>query len=1374
MMRYFRALFALVLLVAAVPAAAQQDILTGRVTSEDGKPVIGARVEVISAETEISRSVVTDGNGRYMIVFPDGGGRYVMRITFLGLQDHTQAVVRNDAEELLLTNVVMKARAIALEAISVTAQRPPPSQGGTGEQSTELPQELLSRLPLPDLDPSTLALMAAGVVGTGADSLSGRMGFSVGGMSDLLNQITLDGVVLGGDGSLGVPEEGVRRTQVTTSTFDASRGGFAGGQVSMQTARGNNRSAGSLSYRLDDDALQMTASASSNPFTRHNLGGSWGGPLIRNRLFYNTSFQVSRNTNYMFALSPNDPLAAQRSGVTPDSISRFIGILQQDHGFQDVLGQTGSYTQPNSDYRLQGRLDWNILQRQGTSQTLSLSYNTNINDQENTRISTVDLTEHGGESERNNQLARLSLASRWGTNWTNNLTLSFSENWSEQLPYDTLPEGRVRVTSDFEDGTRATNTLVFGGNRSMPTTAYSRDIQFSNDLSFLLPVGMQIHRLKVGGSLQLNKDVSRSTNNLFGSFTFASLEDFQANRPESYTRALQERNSRTGSFNGGVYVGDTWRISMPLEVTLGLRYDYSRLDQKPDYNPLVEEVFGRRTDITPDAWSLSPRVGFNYRLNAQGEAPRTISGGLGMFAGRSPINVYSTAVRQTGLPSAEQTLTCIGDATPVPDWDLFSTNPNAVPTTCLDGAGGSDPLSQRAPTVTLIDPDQSMPTSIRADIGYRTQLPKNFTGNFRYTYSLGTGLWGYRDLNLDEGQTFTLAGENRMFFGTPDAIVPETGATSMVTSRNDTRFGNVWDVVSELESRSHQVTASVMGALSQKLFTNINYTLGFADDQGSGSFAQATTAGNPNRFEWATSSNDRRHTINLMAQYALTSWMEVSANARLSSGTPFTPMVNRDINGDGVRNDRAFIFDPSAAGDTAIANGMTRLLATVPGAVRDCLQSQLGRIADRNSCRNNWTESLDMRLSLRPNLPSLQRRLTLSLDTRNMLTGLDQVINGRNSMKGWGEGARADANLLEVQGFDPSSNRYVYQVNEGFGQTRRGPNSFRAPFSITFSGRIAIGGQPQQNNRGFGQGGFGMGGFGGPGGFTGRTMGGMGGPGGPGGPVGGAPGAMAGGMGELMALFRGGNVNVDSVLTAQLANPLKPLPAMKDSLALTDAQVATIEAAVTSLDNQLLVRRTALKPAIESLMRSAGDGNPQQLMQQVQLQVQPHLEGARRETMEAAQAVQRELSAEQWAKVPANVRAAAQAPQQRGGFNGVAMLDRMLANPLPVLLELKTQLAMTAEQVAQIEKLSNDLQVKLAQRREELGRRFDNVQGQQQGQVFQQIQPEIEQTRREITDALSAAQRVLTVEQWGKVPEQVKNPFQQRGGNPGARRDGGE
>ncbi|MGH7463135.1 MAG: hypothetical protein ACREMA_19170, partial [Longimicrobiales bacterium] len=110
---------------------------------------------------------------------------------------------------------------------------------------------------------------------------------------------------------------------------------------------------------------------------------------------------------------------------------------------------------------------------------------------------------------------------------------------------------------------RETNSLVFGGMRST-RDAYNKNLQLSEDLSFLLPVGDQLHRLKVGGNLQKTRSVERSTDNLFGSFTFNSLEDFENNRPERYERTLTERRTSTATVSGGVYVGDTWRISQPL------------------------------------------------------------------------------------------------------------------------------------------------------------------------------------------------------------------------------------------------------------------------------------------------------------------------------------------------------------------------------------------------------------------------------------------------------------------------------------------------------------------------------------------------------------------------------------------------------------------------------------------------------------------------------------------------------------------------------------------------------------------------------------------------------------------------------------------
>jgi hypothetical protein len=302
------------------------------------------------------------------------------------------------------------------------------------------------------------------------------------------------------------------------------------------------------------------------------------------------------------------------------------------------------------------------------------------------------------------------------------------------------------------------------------------------------------------------------------------------------------------------------------------------------------------------------------------------------------------------------------------------------------------------------------------------------------------------------------------------------------------------------------------------------------------------------------------------------------------------------------------------------------------------------------------------------------------------------------------------------------------------------------------------------NNRGFGT--RGMGGFGGDfGGGPGGRMG--------GGDMGGMRAAFGGASGmDIGALMRG-TANVDSILDAALRNPVREVLALRDSIALTAEQTASIQLLSDTLDAQHARRRAELEPVLQQVVASAGAGrpNPQDLQQQLQLQIQPHLSGAQREAAEAMTQVQRELSAEQWQKLPMSLRQTQQ-QQQRGSFNAVGFIDRMLANPLPVLLELRDTLGMTPEQIAQIEKISTDLQVSLAKRREDLGRRFDNVQpGAEQGRIFQELQPEIEKTRSEITDALKAAEKVLTPEQWKQVPEQIRNPFQPQRGQ---RRGGGD
>src|ERR1700741_4225479 len=245
------------LLLAAVPLGAQvgstTDVVRGRVTDERGEPVQGASVQATSVETGTSRTAVTGADGRYTIVFPDGGGRYRVRVARLGQAPRTVDVARAADEDVLVANVQLGTQAVQLAGVTARAERPAPGRGATGSTGRAVSGELARPLPLENsTDPSLLATLSPGVVATtGADSLSGRGGFSVAGQLASQNQVTLDGASfasalsggqLGGGGRRrGLRQEGTRAPRGVVNTYDVARGQFSGGRVASTTRAGTNR-----------------------------------------------------------------------------------------------------------------------------------------------------------------------------------------------------------------------------------------------------------------------------------------------------------------------------------------------------------------------------------------------------------------------------------------------------------------------------------------------------------------------------------------------------------------------------------------------------------------------------------------------------------------------------------------------------------------------------------------------------------------------------------------------------------------------------------------------------------------------------------------------------------------------------------------------------------------------------------------------------------------------------------------------------------------------------------------------------------------------------------------------------------------------------
>ena len=1194
----------LALIPALVPALGRAqvgtttDILTGRVLGPDEQPLPDATVEAVSVETGISRTRTTNEKGRWTIVFPDGGGNYRVTIKRLGMAPVTVTMSRQGDEDQLVADVELSPAAARLQEVVVRANRGGDPRRGqeAGSTGSTLSPDQLSRMPIDASDLATLATLAPGVVGFDATD-STASAFSVMGQAADQNSITLDGLTFG---SGSVPQEAVRTIRVITNTYDVSRGQFSGGQVASTTRSGTNFLQGSFNYSLRNPALEVTnpdENGFSGGYLQNQLSGGLGGPIVKNKLFAFGSLQLRRRVDQLRSLTAAGSTTQSQLGVSPDSVARFLAAL-------DAYGL--SATAPSVDPDRTGdnlsalmRLDYFLTEMQ----TLTIRGDYRWQGQDPSRVGPFALAQTGGDTRSWSGGFMATLTSHFESGFVNELRAYLSRSNRSSSPYLALPQGRVLTASQLADGSTGTATLSFGGNPAMPQASDDDGVELTDELSWLAGDG---HRFRLGGLYNSTRLVQDQTSNRYGTFFFNSLADLDSLRPASFTRTLAPRLRSGTSRNGAVYLGDTWRRSAALQLTYGLRLEGSRFSGTPAYNPVVDSLFAHRTDRLPSEIHLSPRIGFTWTIGASDQlqgAPaaagggrgfgrfggrgqggtNVIRGGIGDFRGNTPTALYSAAQGATGLLDTQARLDCVGDAVPVPDFATYEASTDNIPIECVSTGGPVPPSSATAhPNVTIFDESFGAPRTRRASLGYQRRLFNRYTISIDGAYARGVNQTGRTDLNLNASPRFVLAGEGgRPVYVEPSAIVPATGALSITGSRLHPELGQVMLIDSRLQSETEQLSLSLGGFTSRGVIFRASYTISHSRDQSS--FDQ--TAGNPNVATWGPSDLQRTHSIVATVTYPVVPALELTLIGRLMSGAPYTPTVGGDINGDGSRNDRAFIYDPASAPDTAIANGMSRVLAAAPSSARSCLRTQLGAIAGRNSCTGPWRETLDMQVNLRPAILHLDRRLTLSLVTVNMLGGLDQLFHGADGLHGWGQQLRPDATLMSVVGFDESEQRFLYRFNDRFGNTRGSANAFRAPFQLAIQARYAIGPDAARNRL---QAAFARGGAGGAGTFLSR---------------------------------------IDRLMP----NPVKAILALRDTLSLSSDQVVKLQALSDSLDAKNATIADSLRAVVEKAGSSA---NPRELL----AQLAPRLNEVRANNGAALAAAHGLLTDDQWKKIPAAVR----------------------------------------------------------------------------------------------------------------------------------------
>ena len=291
--------------------------LAGRITDESGAVLPGVTVTVTQTDTGFTRTVATEGTGAW--IMPNlPTGPYRLEVSLPGFRTYVQTGIVLQVGATPVINAVLGVGNLE-ETVSVEAATPLVDVRSAGI-SDVVEQERIVALPLQGREVTDLIVLAGAAFQAGRPSTKGFQGgvqISVAGSTLASIAYTLDGAMhndVGNDGGLPLPfPDALQEFQVATSGLAADKGMHAGAAVNAVTKSGTNSLHGNLFEFLRDKGFNATSPfAAVGPdgkrmddgLRRHQYGGTFGGPIVTDRLFFFGGYQGT-NTR----INPTDNIA---------------------------------------------------------------------------------------------------------------------------------------------------------------------------------------------------------------------------------------------------------------------------------------------------------------------------------------------------------------------------------------------------------------------------------------------------------------------------------------------------------------------------------------------------------------------------------------------------------------------------------------------------------------------------------------------------------------------------------------------------------------------------------------------------------------------------------------------------------------------------------------------------------------------------------------------------------------------------------------------------------------------------------------------------------------------------------------------------------
>jgi outer membrane receptor protein involved in Fe transport len=883
---------ALVIALSCSSMVAAQSVtgsIEGVVVDTTGAAIPGVTVVTTNQDTAASREVTTDAVGTFRVpLLPVG--KYTAKAELPGFRTFEQRDIVLTVGQTLSLRVELAPSTVS-ENVTVMAGTPVIETTRTQVSST-VDSTSVANLPVNGRNFIDFALLTPGVtrdVRTGDISFAGQRG--------TLNSLVVDGAdnnntffgqTLGRTGSGRAPyqfsQEAVQEFQVNSNAYSAEYGRAGGAVINVVTKSGTNTPHGSAFEFFRDkalnanDAINVLNGRPKSPYHYNQFGGSYGGPLQRDRHFLFADYDGQRNTQ------PNDVIFAIPPG-TPSDVDTLAGIAR-------LQPLASSWTRTQDQDVILVKTDSQFT----TRQRLTLRYNHQTFRGANFESGGPQTAlEHTGASNVKTDTFNASLASVFSSTLVNEIRGQWARDKEPGLANSANPEATIRQGGS--------TVLTIGRNFFSPRETTITRGQVADAITWI--AGQ--HKLKSGVDFQFDNILNFFPGNFSGSYTFNSLASFNRGRPdgsgERYVQAFPGDGTSGPTTHPDIreysaFTQDEWRVTPAVTLSAGLRYDLQKFAkpqvQNPDPQLLAAGIDTSRLNTDTNNWG--PRLGIAW---APGAGRYVARAGYGLFYGRTPSIMVGTAHSNNGINV--QTITFTGALVPTYP-NVFSSIPTGV--------------ALPKPTIFAFDRDYQNARVQQASAGFDYALTPVTSVSVSYLFVHGDDLPRSTDLNIGPARplTFTVADTNEQLPHYQFAAGPFAN------------FARIISFQSTAVSTYHGLTFEMNRRFTRGLQARVAYTLGKVTDTVPDATAvvpasadDAKFASNPADFDAdrAPGNNDQRHRLVMSGVYAPTWHGSGAAGALLSgwtfaaiftaqSGQPYSAYVSADINGDGNnRNDIA-------------------------------------------------------------------------------------------------------------------------------------------------------------------------------------------------------------------------------------------------------------------------------------------------------------------------------------------------------------------------------------------------------------------------------------------------------------------------------------